>query len=489
MKSESKTSQIFRFGGIYSLANVLQQLLNFVLIPVYTFFLLPEDYGVAGLLSVTAALILSFTKTPTGHGFVRFYYSPEIKTDRKVILFNSMLYSLCNSLIFSILFLVFSEFISKSLFHSNEYSFLIKIYALIIFLQPLDDLFQDLAKLHKKAGLIASIQLINAVFSSSVIIILLYFYHYGVMSLVIGALSTTLINVLCFGFYSFKFISFRIDFKTIKPLLKYGYPLIIAVLSQFLLNNIDQYIINFTLDHSQVGLYIFGYKFGGLLFFFYGAPVKNITEPIIFSLESKRVEMFAFIKDASVFFAFVGLVLWLILSLFVEDIIRLLASNHAYYESWKIVPAVALGYLNFGLLEFFGKGIELSNKTALFSTIYIFTAIMNVILNIIFLPVFGIIAASINTLICFTLLSYIAAYQSKRLYRLDYDLGKIFIMTLIAIAFFGFSIVLSIDNIYFKTLINIILVIVYPITIYFISGGKFREQVRNIYKRIRQIRN
>jgi O-antigen/teichoic acid export membrane protein len=351
-------------------------------------------------------------------------------------------------------------------------------------LQPLDDLFQDLTKLHKKAGLIASIQLINSVFSSSVIIILLYFYHYGVKSLVIGALSTTLINVLCFGFYTIKFISFKVDFKTIKPLLKYGYPLIIAVLSQFLLNNIDQYIINFTLDHSQVGLYIFGYKFGGLLFFFYGAPVKNITEPIIFSLESKRDEMFIFIKEASVFFTFIGLILWLVLSLFVEDIIWLLVSNQAYYESWKIVPAVSLGYLNFGLLEFFGKGIELSNKTALLSKIYVFTAIVNVILNIIFLPIFGIIAASINTLICFTLLSYISAYQSKKLYGLDYDLGKIFMMTIIAVLFFGLSILISLDNIYFKTLVNIIIVTLYPVTIYFISGEKYRKQVMSILNRI-----
>ena len=488
MNPESKSSQIVKFGGIYSLANVLQQLLNFVLIPVYTFFLLPEDYGIAGILSVTAALILAFTKTPTGHGFVRFYYSPEIKTDRKIILFNSILYSLANSLLFAIVFFVFSEFISAFLFHSNEYSILIKIYAVIIFLQPIDDLFQDLTKLHKKAGLVASIQLFNAFFSSSVIIVLLYFYHLGVMALVIGALLTTLINVLCYGFYSFKSISFKIDFNSVRPLLRYGYPLIIAVLSQFLLNNIDQYIINFTFNHSQVGLYIFGYKFGGLLFFFYGAPVKNITEPIIFSLESKRDEMFAFIKDASVFFAFAGLILWLILSLFVEDIIRLLASNHEYYESWKIVPGVALGYLNFGLLEFFGKGIELSNKTAVFSKIYVFTAVLNIILNIVFLPFFGIIAASINTLICFTLLSYISAFQSKKLYGLDFDLGKIFMMTLIAVTFFGISILISIDNIYFKSVLNLIIVIIYPVTIYLVSGNKFRVQIKNMYKKIRSVK-
>jgi O-antigen/teichoic acid export membrane protein len=484
MNLDSKTAQIFKFGGIYSLANVLQQLLNFVLIPVYTFYLLPKDYGIAGILSVTAALILSFTKTPTGHGFVRFYYSPEIKTDRKVILFNSMLYSLANSLLFAIIFLVFSEFISRFLFHSNDYSFLIKIYAVIIFLQPLDDLFQDLAKLHKKAGFIASVQLINTLLSSSLIIVLLYYYQYGVTALVIGALLTTLINVICFGFYSFKFISFKIDFISVKPLLRYGYPLIIAVLSQFFLNNIDQYIINFTLDESQLGLYIFGYKFGGLLFFFYGAPVKNITEPMIFSLESKRDEMIIFIKDASIFFAFAGLILWLILSLFVEDIIRLLASNQEYYESWKIVPAVALGYLNFGLLEFFGKGIELSNKTALFSRIYLFTAILNVILNIIFLPIFGIIAASINTLICFTLLSYIAAYQSKKLYGLEYDLGKIGMMTLIAVLFFGLSVLFSIENIYAKSFVNILIVIIYPVSIYLISGEKLREQVKNILQSV-----
>jgi O-antigen/teichoic acid export membrane protein len=102
---------LFSKSSLYSAGNIFRQLVNFILIPVYTTFLSTEDYGIIGLMSMTAGIILQITKTPVAHGFVRFFYDKNFSGKKDVLLFSSMMYALFFSGLFFIIFFQSAEFL------------------------------------------------------------------------------------------------------------------------------------------------------------------------------------------------------------------------------------------------------------------------------------------------------------------------------------------------------------------------------------------
>ena len=80
-------------GSMYSLGGLLQRLTAFMLIPLYTYFLTTNDYGIIGLMGVTitfASLLISGTVG----GFQRHYYAPEYAGRRKELTFNCLIFAL-----------------------------------------------------------------------------------------------------------------------------------------------------------------------------------------------------------------------------------------------------------------------------------------------------------------------------------------------------------------------------------------------------------
>ena len=351
-------SELFIKGGLYSIISIFQFLIGFILLPIITIYLTPEDYGIVGLMAITAAFFLVFTKTPVAHGFVRYYYFDDLKTDRKILLFNCTLFALTQSLFWGIIISLFSSFFSSKLFNTSEYYYLFFYYAILISIQPIEEISIDLIKIQKNAKLIFKIQILNIILSNALIVILLTIFKLGLLSLVIGSLFVSICNLSMTLPTLLKNISLKINIRTLKPLLVYGIPLIPAILSQFLLRNIDLYIINSYLEIKQVGIYVFSLKFAMIIILFFSIPIRNIFDPIIYEKESKERNHIEYLEKSTIFFYSLSIVFWSIISLFSKDVIELLARNPEFWEAYHYIPILALGYAHFGLLDFLGKGIE-----------------------------------------------------------------------------------------------------------------------------------
>ena len=447
-----KLKQVVKFGGAYGLANVYHQVLMLLVIPVYTEYLSTEDYGIAGLMSITAGFILALTKTPASYGLSRHYFAPGFEDKRGELLLGSVTYAFIQSIILALLFYLFSDFFAGVILEDTKLDHIIKIYCIIILLQPLEEIFQDLAKLQKKAKLLSIIHACNITFSIALTLVLLLVFDLKVMALIWGAVSITVFTVIALLPNTLRNIKWKFDIKVIKISLGFGFPLIIAVISLYTMKNVDIYIIKSILDVPSAGQYHFGYKFGALLNFFFVLPLKNIIEPLIYELENEPDKLRKFVSDTGTYFFTASMILCVGISLFSQELLLLLASKAEFQAAWVIVPVIAFAHVNFAMMDIFGRGLIMTKRSMNFSSLYFAGAIVNIALNYLLIPVYGILGAALATLAAYMFISIISAILSKKHFNQNFEWSKIIFTTILGLAVYFVSLTLE-----FGIFVNVIL--------------------------------
>lgn len=329
--------------------------------------------------------------------------------------------------------IIFSENISRIILGSGNYYGLINLYAVLIFAHPLEELILDLVKIRKNALLFLKVQLIALVIFAVTVVLSFSVFNLGVLSPGLGQLASKLTIIILLIPYIKKHIAFRFDLSSLKPLLRYGYPLIIAVVALFGLQSADKYIVNSVLGLKEAGIYSFGAKFGELIIALFAIPAINILEPMIFSLQNNHEELRRFFRKSTIFVYLTGMAFCVVLSLFSEEVIYLMSFKKEFFTGWKIVPIVAFAYIHLVLVFIFIKSLELAEKTFSISMIYLVAFIVFVFSDTILAMEFGVYGAAIGLVPVFGLTAILSGYIADKYHGLKVKFLDIMPITILGI--------------------------------------------------------
>jgi len=122
------------------------------------------------------------------------------------------------------------------------------------------------------------------------------------------------------------------------------------------------------------------------------------------------------------------------------DILKpLLLRKEIYWEGIGVVPILLLANLFLGIYYNLSIWYKLTDQTKWGAYISIFGAILTVGLNIIFLPIYGYIAAAWVTFLCYFLMMAISYWLGQRNYPVPYEVGRITMYILAAVVMYGIS--------------------------------------------------
>ena len=130
-------------------------------------------------------------------------------------------------------------------------------------------------------------------------------------------------------------------------------------------------------------------------------------------------------------FLLVASVIWILLTLFVDDFARLqilpgrTIIGKEFLSGLVIVPIVLLGYLFNGLYYNFQAGLYIEEKTKYFPVVTGLGAVVNVVVNLLLIPVLGIIGAAIATLAAYMVMAGSLFYFSQKVYEIKYEYTRI----------------------------------------------------------------
>lgn len=451
---------------IYGTSTVLGRLLNFLLVPIYTNFLSPSDYGITAYVYSLIAFLNVLYNYGMESAYFRYSSSQEIGTPKQN--FSTPFISIAaTSFIFSGILISLTTPITDAINIPLHHSSIILYSGLILFFDALAIVPFALLRQTNKAKLFAFIKFLNIVINLLLNILLLVKYDMGIEGIFISGTISSLITFIFLLPTILKNLTFNFSGELYKVLLKYGLPSLPAGFALMVIQVIDRPILRALTDNASVGIYQANYKLG-IFMMLVVSMFDYAWKPFFFKHAKNDNAKELFARITTYFFLLMSLVL-LFIAFFIEDIVKIQISGRFiihpdYWVGLHIIPIIMLGYLFYGLSLTFSAGIYLKKKTLYLPLITFIAAIINVVINLSLIPAIGIMGAALATLSSYITMSMLMYFYSQKFYKINYEFMRILKITLaVILSFILFTIIPSTN---YHLIVKLLLVVVFVILLY-----------------------
>lgn len=456
----AKTTIIIFFG------KVCTQLISFFLLPLYTSYLSTSQYGIADLIQTYVTLFVPIITLELEMSIFRWLVENREKVkDTNKLISNNFFILFVSLSIFSILFIIVSLFINIP----YRWIILIDIIVCVLsgnFLQISRGFGQTL-----DFSISCILTGLTTVISNIILICFLGFQADGMI------ISMALANGICslYLFIRLKLyskINFKlIDFKLLKDMYKYSIPLVPNGISWWIVNVSDRSIISFVLGSSFNGLYAISNKFPTIISSLTGIFNLSWSESASLHINSDdRDEFFSDITN-TVLRLFVALGAGMIACM---PFVFPLMINSKYNEAYMYIPPLVLACV-FNVAICLYSQIYLAKRMSKeVATTTIMGAIINILINVIFIKFIGLYAAALSTCIAYFAMVLYRHIDLKKYIKIKFEKGLLIQSFLI----FTFSIILYYINNLYLNIFSLIIVCVYS----FITNRKFLLDSFNLIK-------
>ena len=430
---------------LYAIGTFLRYSVALILIPIYTSALNASEYGALETLTVIVQTLLILVNFGLSNSLLRYYIECEDEAEALTMVRTSALIVLVFSFSLLCLFVPFASQISISLLKDETYANLVILAYLWAVGSSLNEqLFAYYrARQDAKTYVIFSLGLFLVLVTLNISLVLLFQLR------VFGVLLGNLLAV--WGLNSWFFVrfyrhSFEVSRHWALTLLGFGFPLIFSRFGWLLLNSADRYFLAYYHDLSEVGMYGLGYKAGLLVQIAVIVPFQLAWGPFVFERFSTELEKA--IADFSKVFTYLLLgfsFTAMAILMYSKEIISLLGSNK-FEQAIQVVPYILVAYLFNGIYYWAGNLFHLKKRTTLLSVIVFGMAILNLLLNWIFVPIAGWEAAAVVTVITIGSTGLITLFVSKSFYPVPLQLPRIAKIILATIVIIGFYTLFPVAN-------------------------------------------
>ncbi len=407
-----KLPRTLQNSAIYTFIMFLQKGIAFLLLPLYTYYLTPEDYGVLGVVTSITSFFSVFITWGLGAAAARFYYKKDGNIEYIKKLYGTIsLFILLNSLLVASILLSAHTFLIDPFIGEIEFFPYVFLGLLYLFINPLYLFYQEFLQTSKE-GLKYGINFIFYFFINvALIVISLTVFHLGVVGVL---LSNLIVAVLFFVYVVFRFLS-KLTLHFNKPLLveaaRYSLPLLPHHLANWSNGALDRILVNGMRSKADAGLYNLGQQFGSVMDFMVSG-INQAYIPWFYGKVNEGRDGFSqIVKIAELCIWGLSLV-GLVISIFSRELLHFMIMNPAYDDVWKIVPIVVFALVIKGTYYFFVNILFLKDTQIVFS-ITLVTVFVNIGANVLLIPMYGFYGCAIACLLSFGVQSLMALVLSK----------------------------------------------------------------------------
>jgi O-antigen/teichoic acid export membrane protein len=441
---------------------------SFILIPVYTAYILPSEWGSLSLLMISGDLFVLFSGCQLSSALYKFWDDSKGEQSRKRLTGAVFIVSILFPLLTSIPVFYYANYLA-SLAGIEGHADYVRILLLTELLAIILSVIQAEMRLRNEAKRYAFYDIFYNFITATINIFLVVALGWSIWGILVGQLIGFLLVVLLVAPRFFRRIIFSYDIDIFKKLYKFSIPLIPAAVAMASVHNIDRYFVQFFQGSSEVGIYAIGYKFGTIVSILVTGPFLLIWEPKSYEIANSpdgankvgRIFLWYFAISA---FVVSGLLC------FSKEIITIMAADE-YFDAWKVIPLVAISYLFFGMDSIVRIGLLVKSKTNVILNVVIVAFLLNLTFNYYFVPVFGMVGAAMSTIASFALLFILDLYFSSKIFKINWPFSDILkiIIALITVLLISWLSDILIDDFLILIIFKIVAQFAFP-AVLFITG-------------------
>ena len=397
---------------IYGGTNAIKSLVPFLMLPILTFYISPKEYGDLALIETTIMFLLPFIMLNINGAVNVEYFRRDDRQEYKQYVMNAIVLSFLSFLFISLLLYFFKIQFSSWIDLDSQWTELLALFA---FLRVLSTIILVIFQASERPKLYAYFSIAQTIVDFSISYYLVVVFKYNIVGRIVGVYSSFFIFMLLalYLLYKMNYFKEKFTFKYTKEILSFGIPLIPHAIGGMILAMSDRYFISYYIGNSEVGLYTVAYQVSAVLLLI-SISINQAWSPMFFRLmkEKNHIQINKVISILFILFLFSSIVVYFLSSFIYEYFIDI-----RFHDSKVYFLYLLLGFTFQSFYFLFTNYLFYYKKTSLLSIITFLGAILNLLLNYLFIKMYGTIgvayATSITWFFYFCIVSYFANYYKK----------------------------------------------------------------------------
>ncbi len=430
----SRIKSLFRNLVIYGLGDVATSLVSFLLLPLYTRYLAPADYGVIAMLLTIEAVAKIVFRWGVDTAFMRLYFDCRDTASRQRLASTIFFFLLAINGSLVLASVAASGWLSRTLLGTPNQGLLVALVIANTFVTSFYFIPLQVLRIGERSG-----QFIALVFARSAAtlvarLVLVIALHKGVLGIVLADVVVTTIYSVVLSRWFLPLVRPVFSRPILREALAFGLPRIPHSIASQVIGLADRYFLRAYRSLEEVGLYSIGASFGLALKLFLSA-FEYAWTPFFLGLMNE--------PDAKAVYSRVSTYVLAVLVLLVAglcavspDVIRL-ATTPRFHAAAPVTPWIAIGVMFQGVYLVGSVGLIITKRTRQYPVATGIAAAASVIANAFLIPRYGVLGAAWANAIAYATLAGVTVGMSWRVYPITYEWRRLAIVFASgAVAFF-----------------------------------------------------
>ena len=424
--------RMLKSSSIYGISGILRNLVGFLMLPIYTRYLTPEDYGVVSLMLFFISFVEITLGARLGLATVKFFHDQEEERSRKEVVASALLLTSIISLFLSLGIFVFSTPVSNLVFGEADLAIIVSIFSVLVTTQAIESTGLDLIRIRNRVWWYFSYSVAKLVAQLVLNIVFVVVLELGVLGVAISSATSAVFFAVIMFFITVKDVGLRFNRIIAKSMFIFCAPLWVSGLVSLYIGSSNRYWMRIYSSLDDIGFFAFAERLASVLVMLLWQPFYQYWSVERFRIKD-RPDIISIQNNTFIFSALVLMIAALGLSLFADVIVWIIASEKFRSASYA-VPFIALAYVLNCLTSFFNFSFEAKARTIVITKITNIVAVLITLLNFLLIPLYGFVGAAAALSLTSLLRFYISHHYSKDVLNLYLPVKKYSIALLFTVS-------------------------------------------------------
>ncbi|PDW04028.1 lipopolysaccharide biosynthesis protein [Candidatus Viridilinea mediisalina] len=462
---------------VYSSGDLLLRAISFLLLPIYTRVLTPTDYGILAVTGLVAA-ILALLSSLSLHGFVYpTYFAQTNELTRRRALGTLFVAILLIGFTFTLITDQVGTLLFPLIFPDVSFQPYIRIAIWTTFLASWQLVPLAILKAQERSVTYVLLTVAGSLLHSAIALGLVVYLGQGVWGMLVAAFAAAILMLIPYLVVTLRNITLALERETLNAALIFSLPLVPHALAGWLLQLSDRAILQWYVPLEQLGIYSLAYTLG-MLISIVATAMNAAWVPFLFRTDANEgLSASTRLGQLATYYALILCFVALGFHLLAEPILTIMTPA-SYHGAIALMPWMIAGQLLSGLYFIPVSYLFLRRKTRLVPQITVVAAIVNLFLNLWFIPSFGVIAAAWTTFISYAIMLFLAWRLAFKVYPVVYEYRRLAIIALITILLWLIGHYLSLASLWSLVFAKLGLLLLLPLLLVafgFLSTGEKRR--------------
>jgi O-antigen/teichoic acid export membrane protein len=417
-----RLKELLRHSAVYGLGSIVARIVGVLLLPLYTRYLSPGDYGLIETLVALSAVLAALVAQGMKSAFFRFYFDSPDDERRLLVVRTAFWYVMAAATAVLILGVALCGSISWVLFGTHDHAGLVAASFVGLWAAMNYEQMTSLFRVEQRSTAYVAATLSNVGVTIAATVLLVVVLDKGPAGVIVGNFTGTLIVYAALLVYRRRRLGFQFDRSLYRAMNRFGLPLVPSAVALWLTQFSDRFFLVKLADAHEVGLYSIGVRIASAIVLLLTA-FRMAWPAFAYSIDDDREAQrtYSFVLT---YVVFVTCWLALALGLLAPWIVRLIATP-PFYPAENVVAPLAFGVAAFGAYVVVQIGTGRARRTASNWLVTGLAAAVNVALNLALIPSFGRVGAATAMVSAYTLLFLAMAWRAHRVFPVDYQWRRV----------------------------------------------------------------